>query len=60
MTQTKQYEPCGCEVQTLRIKDMWIQCEPGNNAEELLDKIQAVIEQFAIDGNWTFNWYIES
>lgn len=53
---TKTYEPVGCEVQTLRIKNAVIHLKAGENAMELLDKFEALIKKFSEDGNWVFKW----
>uniref|UniRef100_A0A6M3KTG6 Uncharacterized protein n=1 Tax=viral metagenome TaxID=1070528 RepID=A0A6M3KTG6_9ZZZZ len=57
---TKIYEPVGTEVQTLTIKYMVVHLKPGENAEELLDKIEALIKQFSETGKWTFKFDIAS
>lgn len=55
----KKYEPVGCEVQTLIIKNMTVKCKAGENAEELLDKITNSIKRFSENGDWTFRYSIE-
>ena len=55
----KTYEPVGTDVQTLRIRAMVVKCKPGENAEELLDKIETLIKRFSEDGSWHFRWDIE-
>lgn len=54
------YEPVGTEVQTLRVENLWVQCKPGENAEELVDKLEALIKRFSEEGNWQFKWDVET
>ena len=53
------YKPLEGKVQVLRIKNMWVQCKPGEDAKDLMDKIEALIKRFSEDGNWTFKYDIE-
>ena len=56
---TKTYEATGTDVQVLRIKYLMVKCKPGENVEELLDKIIELIERFSEDGDWTFTFNTE-
>lgn len=56
----KVYEPVGTEVQVLKISHMVVDLKPGENAEELVDKIEALIRQFSEDGKWWFSWKVEA
>lgn len=56
----KTYEPAGTEVQVLKIKDMYVALKPGENAEELNDRLEKLIGKFAEDGNWHYKYSIES
>jgi len=56
---TKTYEPIGTEVETLRIKHFYATIKTGDRAEELLDKIEALVKQSCHDGEWSFQWDIE-
>jgi len=35
-----------------------VKCKPGENAEELLDKLTDLIKRFSEDGNWHFKYDI--
>ena len=56
----KVYDTEGLEFQTLRIKNMTVQCKSGEIAEELLDKMTNLIKRFSEDGNWWFKYDVES
>ena len=57
---TKTHEPVGTDVQTLLIKHMVVHLKPGENAQELLDKIEALIKRFSEDGQWHFKYTIDA
>ncbi len=55
----KTYKAMGTEVQVLSIKNMVVKLKPGENAEELLDKLTNLIEEFSEEGNWHFKYLID-
>lgn len=56
----QKYKPCGTEVQVLKISNLVVDLKPGENAEELVDKIEALIRRFSEDGKWWFSWKVEA
>jgi len=55
----KKYEAVGTDVQTLKIENLAVQLKPGENANELVDKLEALIRRFSEDGKWVFKYDIE-
>ena len=47
-------------IQILTIKDMHVILKRGEDANELVDKIEKLIKRFSESGKWTFQFKVET